>query len=46
MFAQDGAALPTSEKLADELLTLPLHADLTSDMMDRVVETVIQTVRA
>jgi dTDP-4-amino-4,6-dideoxygalactose transaminase len=46
MFAQNGAALATSEKLADELLTLPLHPDLTSDMMDRIVETVTRSVRA
>ena len=31
------AALPVSERLGDELLTLPLHADMTEAEQDRVV---------
>ena len=34
-------ALPMAEKLAGELLTLPLHAELTDEEQERVIEAVI-----
>jgi dTDP-4-amino-4,6-dideoxygalactose transaminase len=34
--------LPVSEQIADEVLSLPLHASLTDEDADRVVEAVLQ----
>lgn len=40
-FAQfDGRSLPVSERLANEVLSLPIHPDLTDDEVERVVEAV------
>jgi dTDP-4-amino-4,6-dideoxygalactose transaminase len=41
----DGRALPVSERLATEVLSLPLHADLTDDEVERVVAEVRAAVR-
>ena len=38
-FGARRGALPVTERIYAELLTLPLHADLTDDEQDRVVET-------
>jgi len=35
-----GYALPVAEKLADELLTLPLHAELTDEEQERVISAI------
>ena len=40
----DGRALPMSEKLAAEVLSLPLHADLTDAEVDRVISVVTRVV--
>ena len=39
-----GRPLPVSEQLADEVLSLPLHPDLTDAEVDRVVAAVIEAV--
>ena len=33
----DGRRLPVSERLAGEVLSLPVHPDLTDDEVDRVI---------
>ncbi len=38
----DGRALPVSERLAREVLSLPLHADLTDEEVGRVIDAVRQ----
>jgi dTDP-4-amino-4,6-dideoxygalactose transaminase len=45
-FFKSSYALPMAEKLADELLTLPLHAELTDDEQARVITAVTQFFRA
>ena len=40
-----GRALPVSERLADEVLSLPIHADLTEKEVARVAAGVIELVR-
>ncbi len=40
----DGRRLPVSERLAGEVLSLPLHADLTDDEVERVIEAVTNAV--
>jgi dTDP-4-amino-4,6-dideoxygalactose transaminase len=37
--------LPVSERIADEVLSLPLRSDLTDNQVDRVIEAVLRTVR-
>lgn len=37
----DGVALPVSEDLADRILALPIHPDLTTDAMARVCDAVL-----
>jgi UDP-2-acetamido-2-deoxy-ribo-hexuluronate aminotransferase len=39
-----GRALPVSEQLADEVLSLPIHPDLTDAEVDRVIAAVIEAV--
>jgi dTDP-4-amino-4,6-dideoxygalactose transaminase len=41
----DGRCLPVSEQLAGEVLSLPIHPDLTDDEIDRVIAAVRSTVR-
>jgi dTDP-4-amino-4,6-dideoxygalactose transaminase len=41
----NGRALPVSERLAGEVLSLPLHADLTDDEVERVIDAVRLAVR-
>lgn len=36
-FKKDGFSLPVTDKIYGELLTLPLHPDLTSEAQDRVI---------
>jgi len=38
----DGRSLPVSERLAHEVLSLPLHADLTDEEVERVIDAVRQ----
>lgn len=40
----DGRSLPVSEMLADEVLSLPVHADLRDDEVERVIEAVREAV--
>jgi UDP-2-acetamido-2-deoxy-ribo-hexuluronate aminotransferase len=40
----DGRGLPVSERLAREVLSLPLHADLTDEEVDRVIDAVRRAV--
>jgi len=40
-----GDRLPVSERLADELLTLPLHTELTQRDQDRVIDAVTEFIR-
>jgi len=42
--AFDGRALPASERLAKEVLSLPLHPDLRDDEVDRVIAAVSEVV--
>ena len=39
-----GRALPVSERLAEDVLSLPVHADLTDAEVDRVIAAVIEVV--
>ena len=41
-----GRALPTSEKLAEDVLSLPLHADLRDDEVERVILAVKESIIA
>ena len=41
----DGRALPVSERMAREVLSLPIHADLTDAEVDRVIAAVLLAVR-
>jgi UDP-2-acetamido-2-deoxy-ribo-hexuluronate aminotransferase len=41
----DGRSLPISERLADHVLSLPMHPDLTDDEVDRVIAAVRAAVR-
>ena len=40
----DGRRLPVSEQLANEVLSLPIHPDLTDDEVERVIAAVRETV--
>jgi dTDP-4-amino-4,6-dideoxygalactose transaminase len=37
--------MPVSERLANEVLSLPIHADLTDDEVDRVIDAVVAAVQ-
>jgi dTDP-4-amino-4,6-dideoxygalactose transaminase len=37
----DGAAMPVSEDLADRILALPIHPDLTDADVDRICDAVL-----
>jgi len=39
----DGTSLPTSERLAQRILALPIHADLTADAVDRICDAILAT---
>jgi len=41
----DGAALPVSEDIADRILALPIHPDLSADDVSRVCDSVLAAVR-
>jgi UDP-2-acetamido-2-deoxy-ribo-hexuluronate aminotransferase len=41
----DGRAMPVSERLANEVLSLPIHPDLADDEVDRVIDAVIAAAR-
>ena len=41
----DGASLPVSEALADRILALPIHPDLTPGDLDRICESLLTAVR-
>ena len=43
--AHDGAALPVSEDLADRIMALPIHPDLTSADVERICDAVLESVR-
>ena len=43
-WVRDDIPLPVSEALADDVISLPIHADLTDDELDYVVEQFRQTV--
>lgn len=43
--AYDGRHLPVSERLADEVLSLPLHPDLTDAEVDRVAAALLKAIR-
>ena len=43
--AYDGRKLTISERLANEVLSLPIHADLTDGEVDRVIAAVLRAVR-
>ncbi|MBA3655795.1 MAG: DegT/DnrJ/EryC1/StrS family aminotransferase [Gemmatimonadaceae bacterium] len=45
-FAASGVSLPVTERLYEELLTLPLHVDLTADEVSRVTGKLIEAVAA
>jgi UDP-2-acetamido-2-deoxy-ribo-hexuluronate aminotransferase len=40
----DGRSLPVSEMLADEVLSIPIHADLRDDEVERVITAVQETI--
>ena len=40
----DGASLPVSEHLAERILALPIHPDLTDDAVDRICDAVLAAV--
>ncbi len=40
----DGAALPVSDRIADRILALPIHPDLTEAQMQHVCEQVVRAV--
>jgi dTDP-4-amino-4,6-dideoxygalactose transaminase len=40
----DGSALPVSENLADRILALPIHPDLTQADLDHICDTLISAV--
>jgi UDP-2-acetamido-2-deoxy-ribo-hexuluronate aminotransferase len=40
----DGRSLPVSERLADEVLSLPVHADLRDDEVERVIAALTEVV--
>lgn len=44
--AFDGRSLPVSERLADEVLSLPIHPDLRDDEVERVTAAVLEAVEA
>ena len=45
-FPVAGNGLPVSERLAGEVLSLPMHPYLEPDLQDRIIETVADTIRS
>ena len=44
-YKDGGARLPVTERLYGELLSLPLHPDLTGEMQERVIDAVLEFLR-
>lgn len=41
-----GYSLPVAERLADEIITIPLHAEMTDEEQDRVIQAIVEFFRA